>query len=1406
MTRAEISSSARDDIERLRAAQSLSLAVIDRLVSVPLAGLDPAIDAALASLGEFCGADRSYLMLRDEGGAGPREWLWSGCAGAESAGDGCALQALRFCLLESGHAAFAQGGHVHIADAQALDDTDPLRETLLAQGVRALLAVPLHEDGRLLGFMAQDTRTPPHSFGEADVFLLRSVASIVTARLARRRGEAEAESLRHEKHRAQRRLQATLDAFPDMLLELDARGHILALHRGLGCRLILSPEACLGRRIAEVLPPNAAATARRAMQMVAEQGRVGGMRFHLDLSDGPAWFEISAAPRLAEQLGENPGFVFVIRDITERMLAENAQHEALERLGDVARHTTDMVIIADRSGLIEWVNPAFERRTGWQLHEVRGCAAGDILQCAGTDPETVARIRAALRAAQPVVADILNCSRSGEEYWSRMEIQPRHDPQGRHIGFIAVQTDITDCQRQQKILGAISGFSARLLRSEDLVAERNRMLEEVARAAEVNRAYAFRVDPPVALGDADAEWIVSQEFEWCDTRVSPQIDNPEMQGLNLKRIGLARMAEHFARGAAFHLDAPCQMTPAEHAFLSKQAIHALCVFPVLADGRCVGFFGFDICRAENDLPLAGWFPAVMDALAATANNYASALGQQARQAQLVSAVDALNDGFVYYDDQDRLVLANRRYRELYALSAPAMVKGARFEDILRYGLEHGQYVAAIGREEAWLHERLSQHQDAVPIQQQLSDGTVLQIEERPTADGGRVGLRVDITDLYRAREAARLAEVDASRARAQLIAAIEALQDGFVLFDAEDRLVLCNNRYRAIYPRTAPAMVEGARFEDILRHAIEVGEVADAHGREEDWLAERLSQHARAQEPVIQHLADGRVLRIYEMPTADGGRVGLRTDVTELHRAQQQARAAEAATAQARQQLVDAVEALEDGFLLFDSEERLVLANERYRQMYPQTGQAAVCGVRFEDILRRAVETGEIADQMGRDPDLWVAEMLDRHRRADAPFMENLSDGRIVRIRDTRTREGGRVGLRVDITALARAREAAEAASRAKSDFLANMSHEIRTPLHGILGMADLLSETRLDENQHNLLTTIRDSGWGLLALLNDILDLARVEAGKMGLECSPFDLEALVRRMGALHGANARAKGITFAINHASGGRNHRLGDETRLMQVLHNLLGNAVKFTEHGAVSLFVDASEPDTLRFVVSDTGIGMTEEQVERVFNAFEQADAGTTRRFGGSGLGMTIVRKLLTLMNGDIRIQSTPGSGTRFDVRLAVPAVDTPTDTAAPPPEAEAPSAELQGRRILVADDNATNRKILSVMLERLGLRAEFAANGSEACALWRARAFDALLLDISMPEMDGIEALRAMRAEALTLGRPMPRAIAATANVMEDQVARYLDEGFVATLPKPMRRHQLQAVLTHAIASDTCPE
>jgi PAS domain S-box-containing protein len=381
--------------------------------------------------------------------------------------------------------------------------------------------------------------------------------------------------------------------------------------------------------------------------------------------------------------------------------------------------------------------------------------------------------------------------------------------------------------------------------------------------------------------------------------------------------------------------------------------------------------------------------------------------------------------------------------------------------------------------------------------------------------------------------------------------------------------------------------------------------------------------------------------------------------------------------------------------------------------------------------------------------------------------------------------------------ALRAAREAAEAANRAKSSFLANMSHEIRTPLNGVLGMAEVL-ERELTEPEHKrMLGVIRQSGELLLNVINDVLDLSKIDADRMELEPAPFLPADLARNIEATYTLRAGQQALGFSVSLGPGCETPRSGDAHRIMQILHNLVGNAVKFTERGSVSVAFEAAAAGPFRVTVRDTGIGMTDEEAARVFEPFVQADVSMTRRFGGSGLGMSIVKRLVDLMGGAIDIDSAPGRGTTVQLSLPLPVV------AAAPGVAEADQAEAAALaiRALAADDNEVNRIVLDAMLAHLGAQATIVNGGAEAVAARAQADYDILLLDISMPEMDGVEALARIRAVEVEAGLPRAPAVAVTANAMRHQAEAYLAAGFDAHAPKPLEPQALAAAIRGALAA-----
>jgi signal transduction histidine kinase/CheY-like chemotaxis protein len=389
-------------------------------------------------------------------------------------------------------------------------------------------------------------------------------------------------------------------------------------------------------------------------------------------------------------------------------------------------------------------------------------------------------------------------------------------------------------------------------------------------------------------------------------------------------------------------------------------------------------------------------------------------------------------------------------------------------------------------------------------------------------------------------------------------------------------------------------------------------------------------------------------------------------------------------------------------------------------------------------------------------------------------------------------------GLEKKAVELESSREAAEAGSRAKSQFLAKMSHEIRTPMNAIIGFADLALRSASDARRLEHLQHIDSAARSLLHIINDILDLSKIEAGKLVLEARDFDLRGLLQRVCGLFQVQATARNLQLVLDLAPGVPAFVRGDPQRLEQVLMNLFGNALKFTEQGRVELAVRSEPSDVagniVAFAVSDSGIGISAEQQARLFTPFVQADDSTTRKYGGTGLGLAISRQLVELMGGKLTLESRPGQGSVFRFALPLAAAQAAPASA---PEARQPvrtaaARHIDGARILLAEDNALNRRLVAEILGDTGAILDIAEDGAAAVAAVQEKTYDLVLMDMQMPEMDGLEATRSIRALRGFAGLPI---IAMTANAMEQDREACLAAGMNDFLAKPIDAEQTLRVL-----------
>ncbi len=659
---------------------------------------------------------------------------------------------------------------------------------------------------------------------------------------------------------------------------------------------------------------------------------------------------------------------------------------------------------------------------------------------------------------------------------------------------------------------------------------------------------------------------------------------------------------------------------------------------------------------------------------------------------------------------------------------------------------------------------------------------------------------------------------EAEQTRATMKTVLDNMSEAVCLYDKDHVLLFLNDMFQVMHDLAPGEIRVGMRIEDVLRLLAE----RDEFGPSVDIDAKVRERAAMLTRPdgnrFDRRHKSGRHVEYRVTSLADGGFVTVCRDITELKDREDAIARAKEDVERTRTIMQTILDNMSDGVSLFDKDYVWQFTNRNHIQRHEYPPELLVPGVTGWDRIRYQVKRGEFGPVPEEDVERKVMEIAAQIRRPGGTSFERRTlSGRYVHFTYKTLEDGSSLGVYRDITelrereeALAAAKESAEqaraeaeAANSAKSTFLATMSHEIRTPMNGVLGMIEVLERLGLTDEQQSTVATMRESAQALLRIIDDVLDFSKIEAGKLNLEQTTFSLSALMDQVRQTFLPLAEAKGLSVTSFVDPGSHDALIGDPTRVRQILFNLVGNALKFTERGGIVLRAGTAplggERTRVTLVVQDTGVGLAEEERSRLFRPFSQADSSTTRRFGGTGLGLSIVRRLAELMEGSVKVESELGRGSVFTVELTLVAAvdDSPLLSLARPAPAVAASsiAHDEQRKVLVVDDHPVNREVLLRQLAILGIDADSAVDGAEALAMWQSGDYALVLADIHMPRIDGYELTRRIRAIEAQSGAARTPLVAVTANVMKGEEERCLAVGMDAYLGKPIGIDRLQVTL-----------
>ncbi|WP_269931311.1 response regulator [Aminobacter sp. HY435] len=772
---------------------------------------------------------------------------------------------------------------------------------------------------------------------------------------------------------------------------------------------------------------------------------------------------------------------------------------------------------------------------------------------------------------------------------------------------------------------------------------------------------------------------------------------------------------------------------------------------------------------------------------------------------LERTIDSMTMGVVLVDAALNVLFINKAFYEIWKVSAEQVSAGCRFRALMDVNRRTGVYAVGDGEWEDYVASRESEISggDVAPREFRRADGCTMIYSVTALSGGKRLVSYYDISVM-------KQRETEAVEARQRLTDVLESLPAGVVIYDRNDRFVLANRKLKAALPALAPIMVEGSSLRESLVLAQRHGYYRDTGDQDldvlydadpEKWVDGMIRRYHTSQAVRERRNPDGRWYQIFDQRMADGTFIGVRVDITELK--------------QRERALQDSMRENEVFRSLIDNVPVSIYAKrEDLRLTYVNQGWCELTGYSKQEAIGKTD-----AEIFGPEGEPFMEADREVMRNGATIEVEETATGADGAVRHQFARKGAMVasdgslyliGSTTDITELKQreqelevAQRRAVLADRAKSEFLANMSHEIRTPMNGVLGMAELLAKSDLDPKQKTFTDIIVKSGNALLTIINDILDFSKIDAGQLVLDPIPFNLSEAVEDVATLMSTRAKEKDLELIVRMQPDLRHLFVGDVGRIRQIITNLLGNAVKFTDAGHVLVDVTGTsdgDETRLRIAVTDTGIGIPESKLKLVFEKFSQVDASSTRRHEGTGLGLAITSRLVEMMSGQIGVESKDGEGSTFWFTLNLPNAG----------QLEArPTAliDVTGARVLIVDDNAVNRTILTEQMVSWGFDSCAARSGDEGLRVLHAAnamgvRVDCVVLDYQMPGMTGAEMARVVRDTPALADTPI---VMLTSVDQSLSGPGYNDLAIDAQLVKPARSSALLEALVASIQRRRAP-